>query len=159
MALIRLGWFVLAVVSAGFAVQRAREPMLWTNECQLGEFPTPRIRSWNECTESTLSHYGNGLLFALAVPVILCLIPVVVPRRAVAWAVATTLAGMFIALILTELNFLSAHEDSVLWFAGDCLPAALGAVLLASLHNRIGSRSIAKSPAVDRVSQPSRTDG
>ncbi len=51
--LMRLGWVALASLSAAVSADWALGPMLWTTECQLGEFPTELIASWDKCTSST----------------------------------------------------------------------------------------------------------
>ena len=127
--LIRLGWVALASLSAAVSADWALGPMLWTTECQLGEFRTELIASWDECISSTLSDYGNTLLLVLAVPILLCLIPAVLPRLVVARTVVTVLAAMNVLSILNSFNVLPGNSDSVYWFATDGIPITIGATM------------------------------
>ncbi|WP_107984941.1 hypothetical protein [Rhodococcus sp. OK519] len=139
MLLIRIEWMTLAIATAAFAVFSALERMWWATECQLGLLPTTLIRDWDECTESTFSFYGAGLLVPLAIPVVLCVIPGVVPRRGVASVSAAALAAFCISTFWLAPYPLPGSGAALLGFAGYCWPSAIMAILLASLHDRLAA--------------------
>ncbi|MFZ2174573.1 MAG: hypothetical protein WAW17_11145, partial [Rhodococcus sp. (in: high G+C Gram-positive bacteria)] len=91
MAMMRFAWVVLAVVTAALGVFAASNPMLQITDCELG-----LSISTSECNKSIWDHFRGGLVLVLTVPVVVCVIPAVVPRPAVAWVVA---GSMFLASV------------------------------------------------------------
>ncbi len=91
MVRIRIAWLLLAAFACAMSVIVASEPMLQFTSCEI-ESGGP------ECEESILTHYGRAFLIVLAIPVLLCLVPAVVPVRGVAWAIAVSLVLGFLAV-------------------------------------------------------------
>ncbi|NKS38763.1 hypothetical protein [Prescottella equi] len=91
------------------------------------------ISDCDDCTTSTHDFYGAGLLVPLALPVALCAMPIVAPRRLVAWGVAATLVALIvIAILLGDRPF--PGDGLPLAFVGYCLPSVFIAILLAGFH-------------------------
>ncbi|AVP68717.1 hypothetical protein A5N77_12270 [Prescottella equi] len=133
---VRIEWLILVAFTVMLAIGTAIEPMWWTSECQLGLLPTELISDWDDCTTSTYDFYGAGLLVPLALPVALCAIPILAPRRLVAWGVAATLVALIvIAFLLGNRPF--PGEGLPLAFVGYCLPSVFIAILLAGFHRRL----------------------
>lgn len=98
--------------------------------------PTELISDCDDCTTSTHDFYGAGLLVPLALPVALCAIPILAPRRLVAWGVAATLVALIvIAFLLGNRPF--PGEGLPLAFVGYCLPSVFIAILLAGFQRRL----------------------
>ncbi|NKS64475.1 hypothetical protein GS493_20910 [Rhodococcus hoagii] len=100
MIFVRIEWLILVALTVTLAVGTAIEPMWWTSECQLGLLPTELISDWDDCTTSTYDFYGVGLLVPLALPVALCAIPILAPRRLVVWGVAAALVALIVFAFL-----------------------------------------------------------
>lgn len=133
MIFVRIEWLILVALTVMLAVGTAIEPMWWTSECQLGLLPTELISDRDDCTTSTYDFYGAGLLVPLALPVALCAMPIVAPRRLVAWGVAATLVALIvIAILLGDRPF--PGDGLPLAFVGYCLPSVFVAILLAGFH-------------------------
>ena len=133
---VRIEWLILVAFTVMLAIGTAIEPMWWTSECQLGLLPTELISDWDDCTTSTYDFYGAGLLVPLALPVALCAIPILAPRRLVAWGVAATLVALIvIAFLLGNRPF--PGEGLPLAFVGYCLPSVFIAILLAGFQRRL----------------------
>lgn len=133
MIFVRIDWLILVALTVMLAVGTAIEPMWWTSECQLGLLPTELISDRDDCTTSTYDFYGAGLLVPLALPVALCAMPIVAPRRLVAWGVAATLVALIvIAILLGDRPF--PGDGLPLAFVGYCLPSVFVAILLAGFH-------------------------
>ncbi|ORL78994.1 hypothetical protein [Prescottella equi] len=136
MIFVRIEWLILVALTVMLAVGTAIEPMWWTSECQLGLLPTELISDRDDCTTSTYDFYGAGLLVPLALPVALCAMPIVAPRRLVAWGVAATLVALIvIAFLLGDRPF--PGEGLPLAFVGYCLPSVVIAILLAGFQRRL----------------------
>ncbi|WP_139792060.1 hypothetical protein [Prescottella equi] len=136
MIFVRIEWLILVALTVMLAVGTAIEPMWWTSECQLGLLPTELISDRDDCTTSTYDFYGAGLLVPLALPVALCAMPIVAPRRLVAWGVAATLVALIvIAILLGDRPF--PGDGLPLAFVGYCLPSVFVAILLAGFHRRL----------------------
>ncbi|MGW0044298.1 hypothetical protein [Rhodococcus sp. NPDC003348] len=142
MILLRAEWVVLAILAAVLGVVVAREPMLQFTDCELGHFAVGNpggIESPAECAASALAYFGFGLIAVLAVPVVLCLAPAAVPRRAVAWAAAAGLAGCPLLGALALMNTIGPSTTPVVVVYPYFLPVAVGAVLLATFHHRLAA--------------------
>ncbi|EGD22040.1 hypothetical protein [Prescottella equi] len=133
MIFVRIEWLILVAFTVMLAIGTAIEPMWWTSECQLGLLPTELISDWDDCTTSTYDFYGAGLLVPLALPVALCAIPILAPRRLVAWGVAATLVALIVIAILLG-NRPFPGDGLPLAFVGYCLPSVFVAILLAWFH-------------------------
>lgn len=133
---VRIEWLILVALTIALAVTTAIEPMWWTSECQLGLLPTELIADWGDCTTSTYDFYGVGLLVPLALPVLICSLPVLAPRRAVVWSATCGMSALIATSILVEHRPLPG-ESLPLAFLGYCLPSAFVAVLLATFHRRL----------------------
>ncbi|MBM4515158.1 hypothetical protein GS438_23340 [Rhodococcus hoagii] len=91
---------------------------------------------WDDCTTSTYDFYGVGLLVPLALPVALCAIPILAPRRLVVWGVAAALVALIVfAFLLGDRPF--PGEGLPLAFVGYCLPSVVIAILLAGFQRRL----------------------
>ncbi|MBM4497060.1 hypothetical protein GS426_20475 [Rhodococcus hoagii] len=133
MIFVRIEWLILVALTVTLAVGTAIEPMWWTSECQLGLLPTELISDWDDCTTSTYDFYGVGLLVPLALPVALCAIPILAPRRLVVWGVAAALVALIVfAFLLGDRPF--PGEGGPLAFVGYCLPSVVIAILLAGFQ-------------------------
>lgn len=111
----RVGWAVLTVAAAGYAVFVASEPMYQINNCEIEGV------SWADCSRSIYSTFGPVMILVLAIPVLLCLAPVLWTRRPVAVAAA---AGL---IVLSAVGQMNTPTAALFYF----LPVAVIAVILA----------------------------
>ncbi|MGW4479396.1 hypothetical protein [Rhodococcus triatomae] len=91
-ALLTLGVGTLALISTWMTSWRAYQ--FTSCETDPGSDPVA-------CYESLLDRAGGGLIVALLLPVALCLLPVAVPRRSIAWATVGALAATAIIVFVT----------------------------------------------------------
>ncbi|MDI9919235.1 hypothetical protein [Rhodococcus sp. IEGM 1379] len=119
---IRLLWIVVAIIATALGVFVASWSILEITDCEIGLSLPQAV-----CDQSIWGYFGWSVLPVLAVPVLLCLIPAVVPRAWAGWVVAGVL------LVMSVVGFFSAFTSSspsLLSVLGS-FPAALLAVLLA----------------------------
>ncbi|OYD70267.1 hypothetical protein [Rhodococcus sp. OK302] len=122
MTAIRLAWFVLAIVATALGVFVASWQIFEITTCEIG-------LSWpqTECNQSIWGYFGWSVVPVLAVPVLLCLIPAVIPRPWIGWFVAGLLLVMSVAGFFSAFTSPSPSLASV----SGSFPPALLAVLLA----------------------------
>ncbi|WP_238565256.1 MULTISPECIES: hypothetical protein [Rhodococcus erythropolis group] len=122
MTVIRLLWIVVAIIATALGVFVASWSILEITDCEIGlSLPSA------QCNQSIWDYFGWSVIPVLAVPVLLCLIPAVMPRPWAGWVVAGLL------LVMSVVGFFSAFTSSspeLLSVVGS-FPAALLAVLLA----------------------------
>jgi len=82
MIVMRVGWIVLAVVTVLLGIGAATSPMLQIAECEIGVY-SREVPNLETCHASIRSYFGTAVWPVLAVPVMVCLIPVFVPRQRV----------------------------------------------------------------------------
>lgn len=121
---IRAGWVVLAWICAGMGMIAATDPMLSITSCELG-YPDAGVMRGEQCEMSIARYYGPPMVAALAVPALLCLLPVVVARR---WAAG--LVAVAISLCSFGAFFRPAPQFVFVYF----VPAAVLALILAGWH-------------------------
>ncbi len=90
MIVMRVGWIVLAVVTVLLGIGAATSPMLQIAECEIGVY-SREVPNLEACHASIRSYFGTAVWPVLAVPVMVCLIPVFVPRQRVAWLATAAL--------------------------------------------------------------------
>jgi hypothetical protein len=105
MSVMRVGWVALAVVAVFLEIGAATSPMLQITNCEIGVYsrvvPNPEA-----CHAPIRSYFGTAVWPVLAVPVIVSLTPVFVPRPRVARPATAALfvlsvAG-FVALVFSS---------------------------------------------------------
>lgn len=126
--MIRIGWVVLALAAACCAVLAAFEPLYQITECEI------MPRNGQECGQSIYSYFGPVLVAVLAVPVLLCVVPVIWPRKATGWIAALGLVVVSIA----GLGSLDTMIAPLVYF----FPFALVTVLFAALYGPLHQWSV-----------------
>lgn len=92
MSVMRVGWILLTIVTVLLGVAAATSSMLQITDCELG-VSSREVPNLEACNASIWSYFGSSVVPVLAVPVVVCLIPVFAPRQGVSWlAVAVLIA-------------------------------------------------------------------
>ncbi|WP_137722958.1 hypothetical protein [Prescottella subtropica] len=132
MTLARLAWIVLATLTAAFGWFVAGEPMLQVTSCEV-EF-LPGLYPSELCQQPIGDYFGPATVGMLAVPVLLCVFPVVAPFGWVAGAAAGLL------LLGSLRGFVTSDYAASVY--GFYLPIALVAVVFAFGHEFLSSRRL-----------------
>ncbi|MET3960006.1 hypothetical protein ABIE52_006941 [Rhodococcus sp. OAS809] len=123
MTVIRLLWIVAAIIATALGVFVASWSILEITDCEIGLSLPQAV-----CDQSIWDYFGWSVIPVLAVPVLLCLVPAVVPQPWAGWVVAGLL------LVISVVGFFSAFTSSspaLLSLVVGSFPVALLAVLLA----------------------------
>lgn len=147
MRMIRVAWSLLALAVGGFAMTAtylASWPQSQFTSCEIDPAYDPVA-----CSESLIDRGGAGYVEALLVPAVLCAVPVVVPRRSVAWATVGTL------VVAAVVAFVRVGGVAMM-----LVPTAVPATVLAGFHRRLAERdattSVSAQSFLERVHQQQR---
>ncbi len=145
--MIRAAWSFLALAVGGFAMiatYLASWPQSEFTSCEIDPMADPVA-----CNESLTDQSGAGYVAAMVLPVVLCAVPAIVPRRSVAWA---TVAMLIVAAIVA---FVIVGGVAMMLVA-----TAVPATVLAGFHLHLAERgattSVAAQSFLDRVHQQQR---
>ncbi|PND52924.1 hypothetical protein [Rhodococcus sp. ENV425] len=132
MIVMRVGWILLAVVTVFLGIAAATSSMLEITDCEIGVY-SREVPGLAACNASIWSYFGGTVVPALAVPVAVCLIPVLKPRQSVSWLAVAALFA------LSVVGFFAAFTSSTPTWVGlygffwPLLPLALLIAGVASL--------------------------
>ncbi|WP_407444085.1 hypothetical protein [Rhodococcus sp. (in: high G+C Gram-positive bacteria)] len=129
MIVMRVGWIFLAVVAVLLGIGAANSPMLQIVDCEIDMF-SPEVPNREACHASIRSYFGNVVVPVLALPVVVCLIPVFMPRQRVAWL---TTAALFVLSVVGFFAVVFSSTPTSTDLLGFFWPAAFLAVLVTSL--------------------------
>lgn len=101
MTVIRLLWIVAAIIATALGVFVASWSILEITDCEIGLSLPQAV-----CDQSIWDYFGWSVIPVLAVPVLLCLVPAVVPQPWAGWVVAGLL------LVISVVGFFSAFTSS-----------------------------------------------
>lgn len=136
MIVTRVGWIVLTVVAVFLGIGAATSPMLQITNCEIGLY-SREVPNLEACHASIRSYFGTAVWPVLAVPVIVCLAPVFLPRQRVAWLTTAALfvlsAGGFFALV-------SSSKPTLPDLLGFFWPAVFLAALVTGLAQVVNLR-------------------
>ncbi len=125
--MIRAAWLFLALAVGGFAMiatYLASWPQYQFTSCEIDPMSDPIV-----CNESLIDQGGAGYVVAMVLPVVLCAIPAIAPRRSVAWATV----GMLIAAAIVA--FVIVGGVAMMLVA-----TAVPATVLAGFHPHLAKR-------------------
>lgn len=140
MTVVRVAWFVLALATGVLGSLALAWPVYEITDCEIG-----LSLSSTECNTPVGQHFGAAAILVLAVPVVLCSIPCVLPRPPFAWGVAVAM------VLVSALGFWSAFTSStpsLLSLVGSA-PGAILAVVLAALGSGFQAQSRNRIRRVD----------
>ncbi|AHD24163.1 membrane protein (plasmid) [Rhodococcus pyridinivorans SB3094] len=147
MRMIRAAWSLLALAVGGFAMTAtylASWPQSEFTSCEIDPAYDPVA-----CSESLIDRGGARYVEALLVPSALCVVPVVVPRRSVAWATAGTL------VVAAIVAFGRVGGGAMM-----LVPTAVPATVLAGFHRHLAERgattSVSAQSFLERVHHQQR---
>ncbi|WP_413769013.1 hypothetical protein [Rhodococcus pyridinivorans] len=147
MRMIRAAWSLLALAVGGFAMTAtyvASWPQSQFTSCEIDPAYDPVA-----CSESLIDRGGAGYVAAMLLPTVLCAVPVVVPRRSVAWATVGTL------VVATIVAFAMVGGVAMMLVA-----TAVPATVLAGFHRHLAERgtttSVSAQSFLERVHQQQR---
>lgn len=147
--MIRVAWSLLALAVGGFAMTAtyvASWPQSQFTSCEIDPAYDPVA-----CSESLIDRGGGaGYVAAMLLPAVLCAVPVVVPRRSVAWA---TVGGTLVVAAVVALVMVGGVAMML-------VATAVPATVLAGFHRRLAERDAATSVSaqsfLERVHQQQR---
>lgn len=132
MTVMRVGWILLAVVTASLGIAAATSSMSEITDCEIGvysrEVPGPAA-----CNASIWSYFSSMVVPVLAVPVVVCLIPVLKPRRSVSWLAVAALFALSIVGFFAAFMSSTPTRVGLYGFFWPLLPLALLVAGVASL--------------------------
>ncbi|MCZ4554188.1 hypothetical protein O4215_01255 [Rhodococcus maanshanensis] len=127
MRIIRLAWSLLTLAVGAFgliATYLAAWPESQFTACEIEPG-----RDTAACDESLIDRGGFGYVVALLLPTILCAVPVVFPRRSIAWATVG-------ALIVSGIVVVATVGGVAMMLAATAVPA----FVLAACHARLAAQ-------------------
>jgi hypothetical protein len=130
--MIRAAWSLLALAVGGFAMIAmyvASWPQSEFTSCEIDPAYDPVA-----CSESLIDRGGAGYVAAMLLPAVLCVVPVVVPRRSVAWATVGTL------IVAAIVAFAMVGGVAMMLVA-----TAVPATVLAGFHRHLAERGTTTS--------------
>lgn len=125
----RAGWLVLAVVTVVLALDAATSAMGQITTCETGLY-SREVPSLEACTAAIGTYFGGALVPVLAVPVLVCLLPVFAPRPGVAWS---AVAMLFVLSTVGIFGAVLSSKPAWVDLYGFFWPAALLAVLVTGI--------------------------
>ncbi|MCW4351991.1 hypothetical protein ONR57_01585 [Hoyosella sp. YIM 151337] len=121
----RIAWLLLTAITAYAALKVARSPLVhFSGECQ-------KLYAADPCESLMYDHHGAWLIAALAMPVALCLAPVVRPHLRIAWIAALGQIGLSVFSLAVWSGVIPLPD---VWQHSASLVAMLGAFTLAMAH-------------------------
>lgn len=142
MNVMRAGWVLMAVVTALLGIQAAGSPMLQITDCEIGMY-SPEVPNAAACEASLRSYFGNAVVPVLAVPVVVCLIPVIRPRQGVSWL---SVVALFVLSTIGFSALLVSSRPGLVDLYGFLWSAVPLAVLVAGVASLVRPR---RSDAAD----------
>jgi len=138
----RVGWIVLAAVTVFLGIDAATSSMLQLTDCEIGVY-SQQVPNLEACHASIWSYFGGTVVPVVAVPVAVCLIPVLIPRQNVSWL---AVAALFVLSVVGFFAGFMSSEPTWVGLYGFFWPLVLLAILVAAVASLVTPRRSGPTP-------------